>query len=150
MKPISEAFKPFGPGWWKSTGEAVILNTKEQGEKGIGANGKFKPYSASYAERKAAGKFRRQSSQQVSPPNLELTGDLWRDLKTISFEANSVTIGFPTQGARAQFQDEQGRAIFGKDGPSTAGKRLIDRLVRDKMREELKMTRGVKVIRVGK
>lgn len=163
VKPIAEGFKPFGPAWWKSMGEAVIQLTKALAEKGIGAQGPWKPYSTkrslkasqntgydTYAEAKAAGAFPRQSSTQISPPNLELTGDMWRDLKTITFEADGVTVGFVTQAERAQFNHEAGRPIFGPAGPAEPARRLIRTAVRDMMRKQLNSTRGVKVIRVGK
>jgi hypothetical protein len=164
VKPISEGFKPLGVQWWKAIGEAVILLTKDMGQKGIGGEGKWPGYSTkrslkssqhtghdTYAEAKAAGAFNRQSSTQINPPNLELTGDLWRDFKTIAFEDNSVTIGFPTQGERASFCAEGGRPIFTKAGaPSAPARRLIHQMVKRKFTEQLNGTRGVKVIRVGK
>lgn len=151
MKPISEGFKPFGAGWWKATGEAVQLEVRAQTEKGIGANGKFKPYSASYAKQKPKGTIKRQANTQVSPPNLELTGEMMLDLKTIDPQANEVSVGWLVWGERVRYNAARGRALSTKENAFVkSALRLIDRLVRAKMREQMNATRGVKVIRVGK
>ncbi len=151
MKPISEGFKPFGAGWWRGTGQAVELEVRTQTEKGMGAAGKFKPYSAQYADRKAGGKFKRQASTQTGPPNLELTGDMMRDLKTLDITDTGCSVGWPTYGERVRYNAEAGRPLSTPPDPFVkSALRLIDRLVRAKMREQMNATRGVKVIRVGK
>lgn len=151
MKPIAEGFKPFGQAWWKALGEAVVLEVKVQTEKGNGAAGKFKPYSASYADRKAAGKFKRQSSTQTGPPNLELTGDMMRDLKTTDIAADGVSVGWPAFGERVRFNAEMGRPLSTPPDPFVkSALRLIDQRVKSILRSQLNGTRGVKVIRVGK
>ncbi len=150
MQPLSSAFQPFGATWWRELGERVVLETKKLADKGQGYGGKWKPYTAAYTERKAGDKFKRQASQQIAPPNLELTGDLWNDFKVVNASATGAEVGAIAYGLRAWGNEERGRAIFGEEGPAASVRRLIDRAVVRKMNEQLNRTQGVTVIRVGK
>lgn len=163
MQPLSSAFQPFGATWWRELGERVVLETKKLADKGQGYGGKWPLYSTkrslrmfnatgfdTYQERKAANDFPRQSSTQINPPNLELTGDMWNDFKVVNAEATGAEVGSIAHGLRAWGNEERGRAIFGEEGPAASVRRLIDAAVKRKMNEQLNRTQGVTVIRVGK
>ncbi len=150
MQPLSSAFQPFGAAWWRALGERVVLETKKLADKGQGYGGKWKPYTAAYAAHKGAGDFKRQESQQIAPPNLELTGDTWRDFKVIQAENDRAEVGSIAYGLRLWGNEERGRAVFGPDGPAKPVQRLIDASVRRKMGEQLDKTRGTVRLRVGK
>lgn len=150
MKPLATMVEPFGAAWWKSLGEAAVRATKELAERGEGGAGKWPGYSAGYAKDKGAGSFRRQSSQQVAPPNLELTGDLWRDFKVVTANNDGAQIGTVAHGAKAWGQEAQGRPIFTDDGPGPKVTRQIDKAVRAKLHGQINETRGTVRIRVGK
>lgn len=151
MKPIAEGLKPFGSAWWQQLGESIVLQTKTLIEKGVGADGPFPPYSTGYAEAKSGGKIRRQASTQIAPPNLELTGDMMQDFKTLGQSESMVTIGFAVHGAKVRGNAERGRPVSSTANPlNPAVGRRVRTAVGVKFREQLALTRGETVIRVGK
>lgn len=150
MKPLETMVAPFGLAWWKALGETVVRATKDLAERGVGGAGKWPGYSADYAKAKGADKFRRQSSQQIAPPNLELTGDLWNDFKVFQARETGASVGTIAHGAKAWGQESQGRPIFTDDGPAAPVRRQIDTAVRAKLAAQINGTRGSVRVRVGK
>lgn len=151
--PLATAFQPFGAGFWRALCDRVVLETKDLTERGIGANGRaFRPYTQEYATRKAKGKTRRQSSTQVAPVNLELTGDTRNDFKTLSAGPNGGVVGWPTRGGVVLALAEGGRRMIGRHGGVFNSQ--VDRLIRAEVlrmfRLQINRTRGTRVFRVGK
>jgi hypothetical protein len=142
--------QPFGASWWNGVAEDVVRLTKDLAGDGQGALGPWPGYSAKYAARKATGTITRQSSSQVSPPNLELTGDLLKDLKVIETRESGATVGFPSKGDVAWGNEERGRAIFSDAGPAPSVARQIDKAARRMFETQIDRTRGTSVIRIGK
>jgi hypothetical protein len=72
---------------------------------------KFQPYSTSYKARKASGKFKRQSSTSTKV-DLQLTGDMMRNLQTRGFTKDKVVIGWSGANAqKIQWNDDMGRTV---------------------------------------
>ena len=86
--------------FWKGLGDEVAdrirVHTTKDGKDVEGR--KFRAYSTQYKNRKASGKFRRQSSRS-SKVDLQLTGDMMRNLQTRGFSKDNVIIGW--SGANA-------------------------------------------------
>ena len=71
----------------------------------------FKEYTSEYGQRKRANKFKRQSSTSRKP-DLQLTGDMMRNLQTRGATADGVTIGWSgTLAQRVQWNDDMGRTV---------------------------------------
>ena len=87
--------------FWKFVGDEsadrIRVHTTKDGKDVQGR--KFQPYSTSYKARKASGKFKRQSSTSTKV-DLQLTGDMMRNLQTRGFTKDKVVIGW--SGANAQ------------------------------------------------
>jgi hypothetical protein len=81
--------------FWKGLGDEVAdrirVHTTKDGKDVEGR--KFRAYSTQYKNRKASGKFRRQSSRS-SKVDLQLTGDMMRNLQTRGFSKDNVIIGW--------------------------------------------------------
>ena len=99
------------------------VNTIESNKKiGKDVEGKkFKPYSRSYKARKALGRVKRQSSTS-SKVDLQLTGDMMRNLQTRGFTNNQVTIGWSSTNAqKIQWNADMGRIVTKKSMPVPRG-----------------------------
>ena len=98
-------------------GTRVAVDLREHIQSGKDIDGrKFKAYVASYRARKSADDFKRQSSQQVNPPDLTLTGDMLRDLQVRGVSKNTVRIGWSGVFAtRVAHNEDRGRIISKKD-----------------------------------
>ncbi|MFQ6615098.1 MAG: hypothetical protein ACE5D1_09680 [Fidelibacterota bacterium] len=79
---------------------------------------RFRPYTKDYAEAKAAGKFKRQTSRSVKP-DLTLTGDLLRNTQVIGITDRAVSIGWPDSADQDKIraQSKQGRQVIMKSHP---------------------------------
>ena len=72
---------------------------------------KFKPLTEKYAERKAAGKFKRQS-EKAPRANLMLTFDMMQDLQVRRATRKEVRIGWTAvESAKIQGNADRGRAV---------------------------------------
>ena len=109
LKDIPTFTKRFWKGIGDETADRIRVHTTKGGKD---VNGKkFQPYSTSYKARKASGKFKRQSSTS-SKVDLQLTGDMMRNLQTRGFTKDKVVIGW--SGANAQkieWNDDMGRTV---------------------------------------
>jgi len=141
-------------------GNIIIKEIKTQTKKGMAVTGaKFPAYGSSYKKYKAIGgtktrgenkgnkRFPRQSSKQVNPPDLRLTGDMIRDLKHIGMPTdNSIKVGWPTFGQRVKFQQKRKtnkRLITTESNPvySMAHRKIqkrIDRYIKKEMNKRTK------------
>ena len=83
-------------------------------------NGKaIKIYAEDYKTRKAGKKFKRQSSTS-SKVDLQLTGDMMRNLQTRGFSRDNVVIGWSgTNAQKIQWNDDMGRTVTSKSKPVT-------------------------------
>ena len=116
MKRLESVFE-FGAAWWRKLGMEIVRRTKTLTKRGVGCEGKFAGYTGEYAKRKADGGFKRQSSTSTSP-DLQLTGDMLRDLKVKGdVNAQGVTVGWTVWGQRMLHNAEQGRAISTEEHP---------------------------------
>jgi len=99
------------------TADRIRVHTTKGGKD---VNGKgFSPYSTSYRARKASGKFKRQSSTS-SKVDLQLTGDMMRNLQTRGFSRDNVVVGWSgTNAQKIQWNDDMGRTVTSKSKPVT-------------------------------
>ena len=119
LKDIPTFTKKF----WKAIGDEVAdqirVHTTKDGKDVEGK--KFKPYSRSYKARKALGRVKRQSSTS-SKVDLQLTGDMMRNLQTRGFTNNQVTIGWSSTNAqKIQWNADMGRIVTKKSMPVPRG-----------------------------
>ncbi len=106
---------------WTKLGEELCEGIRQRTKKGKGISGQFKQYSKQYRARKTAGKFQRQSSKSAMP-DLQLSGDMLRDLQVRGANRESVTIGWTGSFAeRVEHNAEMGREITTKKEPLSKG-----------------------------
>jgi hypothetical protein len=116
-----ESALSLGSSWWRKLGMTLVRKIKVLTKSGKGVDGRFKAYTGEYAKHKADGGFKRQSSTSTKP-DLQLTGDMLRDLKVKGdINANGVAIGWTVWGQRMIHNAEQGRAISTAEKPLEAG-----------------------------
>ena len=98
--------------FWKKLGDEISDKIRVDTISGKDVKGNpFGPYTTDYANRKASGKFKRQSSTSRKP-DLQLTGDMMRNLQTRGATADGVTIGWSgTLAQRVQWNDDMGRTV---------------------------------------
>ena len=99
--------------FWKKLGDEISdkirVQTTKSGKDVF--NKAFKSYTTDYANSKASGKFKRQSSTSRKP-DLQLTGDMMRNLQTRGATPDGVTIGWSgTLAQRVQWNDDMGRTV---------------------------------------
>lgn len=117
LKDIPTFTKQFWKKLGDETADRIRVHTTKGGKD---VNGKgFSPYSTSYRARKASGKFKRQSSTS-SKVDLQLTGDMMRNLQTRGFSRDNVIIGWSgTNAQKIQWNDDMGRSVTSKTKPVT-------------------------------
>jgi len=99
---------------WKIIGGKLIRRIRDDAKKGKGQDGgTFKKYSKGYAERKKSAKSikGRPIGSQVSPPDLFLTGDMWKSFKVSKYTVRNVIISY-FEGDRVIYNKEMGRDVF--------------------------------------
>ena len=138
--------------WWKSLGdeiaERIRVHTKEgKDNKGRG----FKGYSDSYKKRKTAGRFKRQSSTS-GKPDLELTGDMMRNLQVRGATPKGVTVGWSgTNAEKVQWNEDMGRTVTTKQKPVTEKiERYIMSRLSKQLDKNLKAVEDTTTITIGK
>jgi hypothetical protein len=104
--------------FWKKLGDEISDKIRVDTISGKDVKGKaFKTYTTDYANRKASRKFKRQSSTSTKP-DLQLTGDMMRNLQTRGATADGVTIGWSgTLAQRVQWNDDMGRTVTSTTKP---------------------------------
>jgi len=104
--------------FWKNLGDEVSDKIRVNTIGGKDVFGRtFKSYSRDYSANKSSGKFKRQSSTSTKP-DLQLTGDMMRNLQTRGATADGVTIGWSgTLAQRVQYNDDMGRTVTATSKP---------------------------------
>ena len=118
LKDIPTFTKQFWKKLGDETADRIRVHTTKGGKD---VNGKgFSPYSTSYRARKASGKFKRQSSTS-SKVDLQLTGDMMRNLQTRGFSRDNVVVGWSgTNAQKIQWNaDNKERVVTSKTKPVT-------------------------------
>ncbi len=99
--------------FWKGVGDEVAdrirVHTTKGGKDVEGR--KFEPYKPTYKARKGAEKYKRQSSTSTKV-DLQLTGDMMRNLQTRGFTKDNVIIGWSgTNAQKIQWNADMGRVV---------------------------------------
>lgn len=117
LKDIPTFTKQFWKKLGDETADRIRVHTTKGGKD---VNNKpFEAYSTSYRARKASGKFKRQSSTS-SKVDLQLTGDMMRNLQTRGFSRDNVVVGWSgTNAQKIQWNDDMGRTVTSKSKPVT-------------------------------
>jgi hypothetical protein len=117
LKDIPTFTKQFWKKLGDETADRIRVHTTKGGKD---VNNKpFAAYSTKYRTRKASGKFKRQSSTS-SKVDLQLTGDMMRNLQTRGFSRDNVVIGWSgTNAKKIQWNDDMGRTVTSKSKPVT-------------------------------
>jgi len=117
LKDIPTFTKQFWKKLGDETADRIRVHTTKGGKD---VNNKpFEVYSTKYRTRKASGKFKRQSSTS-SKVDLQLTGDMMRNLQTRGFSRDNVVIGWSgTNAQKIQWNDDMGRTVTSKSKPVT-------------------------------
>lgn len=119
LKDIPTFTKKFWKKLGDETADRIRVHTTKGGKD---VNNKtFKPYSTNYRVRKASGKFKRQSSTS-SKVDLQLTGDMMRNLQTRGFSRDNVVIGWRQENAeKIDWNSKMGRTVTSKQRPVSKG-----------------------------
>lgn len=135
---------------WRDIADGAVRAIKKLTDSGRGVDGAFPAYVASYLKRKTAGKFKRQASQSATP-DLKLTGDMMRDLKTVSANDTSAVIAWPAHGQKVRWNAESGRAISTPEKPvaDEVGKYVLFE-VDSAVEKNIKAARTSQTYRFGK
>ena len=118
LKDIPTFTKQFWKKLGDETADRIRVHTTKGGKD---VNNKpFEAYSTKYRTRKASGKFKRQSSTS-SKVDLQLTGDMMRNLQTRGFSRDNVIIGWSgTNAQKIQWNaDNKERVVTSKTKPVT-------------------------------
>ena len=118
LKDIPTFTKQFWKKLGDETADRIRVHTTKGGKD---VNNKpFEAYSTKYRTRKASGKFKRQSSTS-SKVDLQLTGDMMRNLQTRGFSRDNVVIGWSgTNAQKIQWNaDNKERVVTSKTKPVT-------------------------------
>ena len=120
LKDIPTFTKQF----WKKLGDEIADRIRVHTTKGgKDVNNKpFEAYSTKYRTRKASDKFKGQSSTS-SKVDLQLTGDMMRNLQTRGFSRDNVVVGWSgTNAQKIQWNaDNKERVVTSKQRPVSKG-----------------------------
>ena len=116
-KPLDRV-PDLGQVFWRDLGSYIIKQIRLMTARGEGVDGRFKPYSREYRQRKTTGEpFIPRQANYSGTPNLHLTGDMMGDLQQIAVSDQSVSIGWPAEGWKVEANAAMGRAISTKEQP---------------------------------
>ena len=109
--------------FWKGVGDEVAdrirVHTTKGGKDVEGRN--FEPYKPTYKARKGLGKYKRQSSTSTKV-DLQLTGDMMRNLQTRGFTKDNVIIGWSgTNAQKIRWNADMGRVVTKPSMPISKG-----------------------------
>ena len=111
---------------------------------------KIKVYAEDYKTRKSRGAFKRQSSKSTKV-DLQLTGDMMRNLQTRGFTKDSVVVGWSgTNAQKIQWNADMGREVTKPSMPVTKGiqrfiLKQVDRFIEKNAREATKKPINLKI-----
>jgi len=120
LKDIPTFTKQFWKKLGDETSDRIRVHTTKGGKD---VNNKpFEAYSTKYRTRKASGKFKRQSSTS-SKVDLQLTGNMMKNLQTRGFSRDNVVIGWSgTNAQKIQWNaDNKERVVTSKQRPVSKG-----------------------------
>lgn len=120
LKDIPTFTKQFWKKLGDETADRIRVHTTKGGKD---VNNKpFEAYSTKYRTRKASDKFKRQSSTS-SKPDLQLTGNMMKNLQTRGFSRDNVVIGWSgTNAQKIQWNaDNKERVVTSKKRPVSKG-----------------------------
>ena len=109
--------------FWKKLGDETADRIRVHTTKGgKDVNNKtFKPYSTSYKIKKASDNTNFQSSTSLKP-DLQLTGNMMRNLQTRGFSKDNVIIGWRDENAqKIEWNSKMGRTVTSKKRPVSKG-----------------------------
>jgi len=135
---------------WRDIADSAVRKIKELTGKGSGVDGAFGAYTRAYSRRKSKGGFPHQASMSTTP-DLKLTGDMMRDLKTTSVGETFAVISWPSQGEKVRWNTAQGRAVSTLDKPlAKSVANYIFRRIDKAIKRNIKQARVHKTFRFGK
>lgn len=113
---LVDTVKPLGVAFWRAVGNSAVRMIKDITASGRDfENNPFPPYSREYEEAKRKGKAGKRWSSKSGSPDLRLTGEMMKDLKTQAVTEDYADIGWSTHGDRAFYNAEAGRAVINFD-----------------------------------
>ena len=148
LKDIPTFTKQFWKGIGDEVADRIRVHTTKGGKDVEGR--KFSPYTTNYKARKALGKYKRQSSTS-SKVDLQLTGDMMRNLQTRGFTKDQVIIGWSgTNAQKIQWNADMGRVVTKSSMPVTKSTQRfilkeIDKHIEKNAREATKKPINLKI-----
>ena len=144
----------FKRSFWKKIGDKVADSIRiDTTKKGIDVRGSsFNKYSEKYRIRKSKGGLKRQSSTSTKP-DLQLTGDMMRNLQTRGFTKNNAIIGWSgTNAQKVEWNADMGREVTTDTVPiSKKNQNFVLKMISNKIEKNIKdATKQPLIIRIGK
>ena len=144
----------FKRSFWKKIGDEVADSIRiDTTKKGIDVRGSsFNKYSEKYRIRKSKGGLKRQSSTSTKP-DLQLTGDMMRNLQTRGFTKNNAIIGWSgTNAQKVEWNANMGREVTTDTVPiSKKNQNFVLKMISNKIEKNIKdATKQPLIIRIGK
>ena len=144
----------FKRSFWKKIGDKVADSIRiDTTKKGIDVRGSsFNKYSEKYRIRKSKGGLKRQSSTSTKP-DLQLTGDMMRNLQTRGFTKNNAIIGWSgTNAQKVEWNANIGREVTTDTVPiSKKNQNFVLKMISNKIEKNIKdATKQPLIIRIGK
>ena len=144
----------FKRSFWKKIGDEVADSIRiDTTKKGIDVRGSsFNKYSEKYRIRKSKGGLKRQSSTSTKP-DLQLTGDMMRNLQTRGFTKNNAIIGWSgTNAQKVEWNADMGREVTTDTVPiSKKNQNFVLKMISNEIEKNIKdATKQPLIIRIGK
>ena len=144
----------FKRSFWKKIGDEVADSIRiDTTKKGIDVRGSsFNKYSEKYRIRKSKGGLKRQSSTSTKP-DLQLTGDMMRNLQTRGFTKNNAIIGWSgTNAQKVEWNANMGREVTTDTVPiSKKNQNFVLKMISNEIEKNIKdATKQPLIIRIGK
>ena len=144
----------FKRSFWKKIGDKVADSIRiDTTKKGIDVRGSsFNKYSEKYRIRKSKGGLKRQSSTSTKP-DLQLTGDMMRNLQTRGFTKNNAIIGWSgTNAQKVEWNADMGREVTTDTVPiSKKNQNFVLKMISNEIEKNIKdATKQPLIIRIGK
>ena len=144
----------FKRSFWKKIGDKVADSIRiDTTKKGIDVRGSsFNKYSEKYRIRKSKGGLKRQSSTSTKP-DLQLTGEMMRNLQTRGFTKNNAIIGWSgTNAQKVEWNADMGREVTTDTVPiSKKNQNFVLKMISNEIEKNIKdATKQPLIIRIGK
>jgi hypothetical protein len=151
MAKSLETIPQMNPMFWKKLGDEISDKIRVHTTDGKDIDSRsFKSYSKGYAQAKSQGKFKRQSSTS-SKPDLQLTGDMMRNLQVRGVTPYGVTIGWSgTNAEKVQWNADMGRTVTSNSKPlSDKVWKFAEKELSKQMDKNLKLVAETTTITIG-